>query len=63
MKKMAVFWDVAPRSLVDTNRGFRLAYCLHHQGDATFEHCSAHACVCDREKNTERERGDPNLTF
>jgi hypothetical protein len=30
--KMAVFWDVVPSSLVDTNRRFRGAYCLHHQG-------------------------------
>jgi hypothetical protein len=30
--KMAVFWDVAPCSLVDTDRRFRGAYCLHHQG-------------------------------
>jgi hypothetical protein len=31
--KMAVFWYVAPCSLVDTDRCFRGAYCLHHQGD------------------------------
>jgi hypothetical protein len=31
--KMAVFSDVAPRSLVDINRHFRGAYCLHHHGD------------------------------
>jgi hypothetical protein len=31
--KMALFWDVAPRSLVDINRHFRGAYCLHHQCD------------------------------
>jgi hypothetical protein len=29
--KMAVFWDVAPCSLVDIDRRFRCAYCLHHQ--------------------------------
>lgn len=28
---MAVFWDVAPSSLVDTDRCFRRAYCLHRQ--------------------------------
>lgn len=28
--KMAVFWDVAPRSLVDTERRFRVGCCLHH---------------------------------
>jgi hypothetical protein len=32
--KMTVFWDVAPCSLVETDRGFRDAYCLHNQGDA-----------------------------
>jgi hypothetical protein len=30
--KMAVFWDVAPCSLVDIDRRFRAAYYLHHQG-------------------------------
>jgi hypothetical protein len=32
--KMTVFSDVAPCSLVDTDRRFRDAYCLHHQGIA-----------------------------
>jgi hypothetical protein len=31
--KMAVFWDVAPCSLVDVDRCLRGAYCLHLQGD------------------------------
>jgi hypothetical protein len=26
------FWDVAPGSLVETDRRFRRAYCPHHQG-------------------------------
>jgi hypothetical protein len=30
--KMAVFWDVAPFSLTDTDQCFRDVYC-HHQGD------------------------------
>jgi hypothetical protein len=30
--KMAVFWDVAPCSLVDINRRFREAYFFHHHG-------------------------------
>jgi hypothetical protein len=30
--KMAVFWDVAPCSLIDIDRRFRGAYCHHHQG-------------------------------
>lgn len=29
---MAVFWNVAPRSLVEIYRRFIRAYCLHHQG-------------------------------
>jgi hypothetical protein len=39
--KMAVFWDVAPCSLVEIDRSFREAYCLYHQSDglnsATFQ--------------------------
>jgi hypothetical protein len=31
--KMTVFWDVAPCSLVEIDRRFTGAYCLHHQGD------------------------------
>jgi hypothetical protein len=31
--KMTVFSDVAPRSLVEIDRSFRGAYCLHDQGD------------------------------
>jgi hypothetical protein len=40
--KMTVFCDVAPCSLVETDRRFRDSYCLHHQGgrnipeDSTF---------------------------
>jgi hypothetical protein len=30
-KKMTAFWNIAPCSLVDVNRRFRDAYCLHHQ--------------------------------
>jgi hypothetical protein len=30
--KMFVFWDVAPCSLVEIDRRFRGAYCLHNQG-------------------------------
>jgi hypothetical protein len=33
--KFRVFWDVALCSHVDVERGFRGAYCLHHQGDVT----------------------------
>jgi hypothetical protein len=31
--KMAVFWDFAACSLVEIDRRFRGAYCLHHKGD------------------------------
>jgi hypothetical protein len=36
--KMAVFWEVAPCSLVDVYRRFRGTCCLHHQGDESC-HC------------------------
>jgi hypothetical protein len=31
--EMIVLWDVAPCNLVEIDRHFRDAYCLHHQGD------------------------------
>jgi hypothetical protein len=31
---MTVFWDVTQCGLVDTDRRFRVAYCLHHKTDA-----------------------------
>jgi hypothetical protein len=31
--KMTLFWDVAPCSLVETDRRFRGTCCLHHQDD------------------------------
>jgi len=31
--KIRVFWDAAPCSLVEVDRRFRDAYCLHHQDD------------------------------
>jgi 5-methylcytosine-specific restriction endonuclease McrA len=30
---MTIFWDVAPRSLVEVDQSFRGAYCLYHQVD------------------------------
>jgi hypothetical protein len=30
---MTVFWDIPPCSLIEVDRRFRSAYCLHHQGD------------------------------
>jgi hypothetical protein len=32
-KKMAVFWVLAPCSLVEVYQRFRGPYCLRHQGD------------------------------
>jgi hypothetical protein len=29
--QMTVFWDVVMRGMIDTDRRFRNAYCLHHQ--------------------------------
>jgi hypothetical protein len=34
--KMAVFWVVAPCSLVEVYQRFRGPCCLHHQGDPSF---------------------------
>jgi hypothetical protein len=31
--KIIVFWDIALCSLLESNRRFGVAYCLHHQGD------------------------------
>jgi hypothetical protein len=31
---MSVFWDIAPCGLVEIDRRFVGAYCLHYQGDA-----------------------------
>jgi hypothetical protein len=33
--KMTAFWEIAPCSLVEVDRRFRGAYCLHHQGDVS----------------------------
>jgi esterase/lipase superfamily enzyme len=38
---MTVFWDVAVYSLVEIDRYFIGAYCLHHQGDEMMEVPSA----------------------
>jgi hypothetical protein len=34
--KMAAFWDVAPRNLIDIDRRFGGGYYLHHQGETAF---------------------------
>jgi hypothetical protein len=31
--KMTTFWDIAPCSLVEVDRRFRGAYCLHYRPD------------------------------
>jgi hypothetical protein len=31
--EMTVFWDVAPCSLIEIDRRFGRAYCLHHEDD------------------------------
>jgi hypothetical protein len=31
--KISAFWDTTPCSLVEADRRFRGAYCLHHQVD------------------------------
>jgi hypothetical protein len=38
--KMAVFWVVAPRNLVEVYRRFRGTCCLHHHGDALTVRCA-----------------------
>jgi hypothetical protein len=38
--KMAVFWVVAPCSLVEVYQRFRGPCCLHHQGDESSHHSS-----------------------
>jgi hypothetical protein len=37
LAKMAVFWVVAPCSLVEIYQRFRGPCCLHHQGDRSYE--------------------------
>jgi hypothetical protein len=39
---MAVFWVVAPCSLVEVYRHFRGACCLHHQGNSKDSHLRTH---------------------
>jgi hypothetical protein len=35
--KVAVFWYVGPRRLVEVFQCFRGAYCLHHQGESSIK--------------------------
>jgi hypothetical protein len=46
-----VFWDVAPYSLVQTNRRFRGTYCLHHRGDSP-QYCTQNTKVTTMEMET-----------
>jgi hypothetical protein len=45
--KIAVFWDVAPCSLVDTDGRFRGAYCLHHQSDDRLDDGGSNLIRCN----------------
>jgi hypothetical protein len=40
--KMTVVWDVVLCCLVEIDRRFRGAYCLHHQGDSPDDGGSKH---------------------
>jgi hypothetical protein len=40
--KLAIFWVVAPCSLVEVYRRLRGAYCLHYQGDRPDDEGSKH---------------------
>jgi hypothetical protein len=62
--EMAVFWNFASCSLVDIERRFRGAYCLHQQGDLMMEavnssETSANVYQTTRRKMTE----DSHLHF
>jgi hypothetical protein len=41
------FWNIAPCSLVEVDRHFRSAYCLHHQGDEFLSFIFL-SCTCNR---------------
>jgi hypothetical protein len=43
---MAVFWVVAPCSLVEVYQRFRGPCCLHHQGDESHPTCYRLFCNC-----------------
>jgi hypothetical protein len=43
---MAVLWDVAPFSLVETDRRFRGSYCLHHLGAILAANLKPHLIAC-----------------
>jgi hypothetical protein len=44
--KMIAFWNIAPCNLVEMDRRFRRAYCLHHQGDESSTRL--HGAICQR---------------
>jgi hypothetical protein len=43
-EKMTVLWDIAPYSLVKTDRSFRGAYCLYLQGNGSYRTCPYAIC-------------------
>jgi hypothetical protein len=45
LKKMGVFWDVVPCNLAESDRRFRGAYCLYHQGGRRRENMKSHIGV------------------
>jgi hypothetical protein len=49
--KMAVFWVLAPCSLVEVYRRFRGACCLHHQGDREIGKSFLHKVIKGVQKN------------
>jgi hypothetical protein len=51
--KMAVFWVVAPYSLVEVYQRFRGPCCLHHQGD-TMEAATTPETLVNFYQNTRR---------
>jgi hypothetical protein len=63
--KMAVFWVVAPYSLVQVYQRFRGPFCLHHQGDAPMMEVFTrprHNDRCDRVvSNLASHSGGPEL--
>jgi hypothetical protein len=46
--KMAVFCDIAPCNLVETDRRFRGAYCLHHPFETSVGYCKIHGAISQK---------------
>jgi hypothetical protein len=52
---MTALWDIAPYSLVEVDRRFRGAYCLHNEGD----HRPVMEFLC-KKINSSLQRDDPS---